>query len=72
MSNANAQINVKDFCFDTKHLAEGKKFDIWNLWTYLAFAMNHARFMISPELNVVQETLAFGIFLKKFTVLIFS
>jgi hypothetical protein len=28
MSNAKAQINVKDFCFDTKPLAEGKKFDI--------------------------------------------
>jgi len=28
MSNAKAQINVKDFCFDTKPPAEGKKFDI--------------------------------------------
>jgi len=27
----------------------------------LAFAMNHVRFMISPELYVVQETLAFNI-----------
>jgi hypothetical protein len=27
----------------------------------LAFAMNHVRFMISPELYVVQETLAFDI-----------
>jgi hypothetical protein len=25
------------------------------------FAMNHARFMMSPEFNIVQETLAFGI-----------
>jgi hypothetical protein len=28
----------------------------------LKFAMNHVRFMISPELYVVQETLAFGVF----------
>ena len=28
----------------------------------LAFAMNHVRFMISPELYVVQETLAFDIY----------
>ncbi len=29
----------------------------------LSFAMNHVRFMISPELYVVQETLAFDIFI---------
>jgi hypothetical protein len=27
----------------------------------LAFAMNHVRFMVSPELYVVQETLKFDI-----------
>jgi hypothetical protein len=27
----------------------------------LSFAMNHVRFMISPELYVIQETLAFDI-----------
>ncbi len=30
----------------------------------LKFAMNHVRFMISPELYVVQETLTFAIFIK--------
>jgi hypothetical protein len=30
----------------------------------LAFAMNHVRFMISPELYVVQETLAFDILIS--------
>jgi hypothetical protein len=28
---------------------------------HLNFAMNHVRFMISPELNVVQEALTFDI-----------
>jgi hypothetical protein len=30
-------------------------------WNYLNFAMNHVRFMISPELYVVQEALKFDI-----------
>jgi hypothetical protein len=29
---------------------------------HLDFAMNHVRFMISPELFVVQETLTLGLF----------
>jgi hypothetical protein len=38
------------------------KFNIWHLVLFhLEFAMNHVRFMISPELYVVQETLAFDI-----------
>jgi len=32
-----------------------------NFGINLAFAMNHVRFMISPELYVVQETLTFVI-----------
>jgi len=35
----------------------------------LTFAMNHVRFMISPELYVVQETLSFDIVL--FNLLLF-
>jgi hypothetical protein len=36
---------------------------LWNLSfeVHLTFVMNHVRFMISPELCVVQETLAFVI-----------
>jgi hypothetical protein len=53
LANPNFKIPARDR--QTKH------FSNLSFGFNLIFAMNHVRFMISPELLVVQETLTFGI-----------